>query len=166
MWRSANVVEVVKPDVLERVHRVHEEPRAADSRPSVAGRDGSSCPAASGFAGRCRSATCAARRGRTAARVHVDRRGRCLPLPVPTVYGQVRAGRLPARLIARSWRLRRDEVAAFADSFMLGARPGDFDRYDSSVRTGRTVGAASRPATRCWKRSAGSWLRSARRLGS
>jgi excisionase family DNA binding protein len=34
------------------------------------------------------------------------------------VYEQVRAGRLPARLIARSWRLRRDEVDAFADSFI------------------------------------------------
>ena len=34
------------------------------------------------------------------------------------VYDQVRTGRLPGRLIARSWRLRRDEVDAFADSFM------------------------------------------------
>jgi excisionase family DNA binding protein len=33
------------------------------------------------------------------------------------VYSQVRSGRLPAMLIARSWRLRRDEVDDFAESF-------------------------------------------------
>lgn len=33
------------------------------------------------------------------------------------VYSQVRSGRLPAMLIARSWRLRREAVEAFAESF-------------------------------------------------
>lgn len=33
------------------------------------------------------------------------------------VYTQVRTGRLPAMLIARSWRLRLEAVDAFADTF-------------------------------------------------
>ena len=33
------------------------------------------------------------------------------------VYDQVRSGRLPAMLIARSWRLRREAVEEFANSF-------------------------------------------------
>jgi excisionase family DNA binding protein len=33
------------------------------------------------------------------------------------VYEQVRTGTLPAMYIARSWRLRQDDVDAFADSF-------------------------------------------------
>lgn len=34
------------------------------------------------------------------------------------VYTQVRSGRLPAMLIARSWRIRREAVDAFAESFL------------------------------------------------
>jgi excisionase family DNA binding protein len=33
------------------------------------------------------------------------------------VYEQVRTGRLPAMLIARSWRIRPDAVEEFAESF-------------------------------------------------
>ena len=33
------------------------------------------------------------------------------------VYTQVRTGRLPAMLIARSWRIRPDAVDEFAESF-------------------------------------------------
>ena len=33
------------------------------------------------------------------------------------VYEQVRSGRLPAMLIARSWRIRPEAVEEFADSF-------------------------------------------------
>jgi excisionase family DNA binding protein len=33
------------------------------------------------------------------------------------VYGQVRSGRLPAMLIARSWRLRQENVDGFVESF-------------------------------------------------
>jgi len=33
------------------------------------------------------------------------------------VYTQVRSGRLPAMLIARSWRIRLEVVEEFADSF-------------------------------------------------
>jgi excisionase family DNA binding protein len=33
------------------------------------------------------------------------------------VYEQVRSGRLPAMLIARSWRIRPDAVEEFAESF-------------------------------------------------
>ena len=33
------------------------------------------------------------------------------------VYEQVRSGRLPAMLIARSWRLRQEAVDLFAESF-------------------------------------------------
>jgi excisionase family DNA binding protein len=35
------------------------------------------------------------------------------------VYSQVRSGRLPAMLIARSWRLRREAVDEFAESFRV-----------------------------------------------
>jgi excisionase family DNA binding protein len=34
------------------------------------------------------------------------------------VYTQVRSGRLPAMLIARSWRIRREAVDAFAESVL------------------------------------------------
>lgn len=34
------------------------------------------------------------------------------------VYTQVRSGRLPAMLIARSWRIRPEAVDAFAESFL------------------------------------------------
>ena len=33
------------------------------------------------------------------------------------IYEQVRSGRLPAMLIARSWRLRQEAVDEFAESF-------------------------------------------------
>jgi len=35
------------------------------------------------------------------------------------VYTQVRADRLPAMLIARPWRVRREAVEKFADSFRV-----------------------------------------------
>jgi excisionase family DNA binding protein len=35
------------------------------------------------------------------------------------VYTQVRAGRLRAMLIARSWRLRQEDVDEFAESFTV-----------------------------------------------
>ena len=35
------------------------------------------------------------------------------------VYSQVRSGRLPAMLIARSWRMRREVVDEFAESFRV-----------------------------------------------
>jgi excisionase family DNA binding protein len=35
------------------------------------------------------------------------------------VYTQVRAGRLPAMLIARSWRIRQEALDAFAESFRV-----------------------------------------------
>jgi excisionase family DNA binding protein len=35
------------------------------------------------------------------------------------VYTQVRAGRLRAMLIARSWRVRQEDVDDFADSFTV-----------------------------------------------
>ena len=35
------------------------------------------------------------------------------------IYSQVRSGRLPAMLIARSWRLRREAVDDFAESFRI-----------------------------------------------
>jgi excisionase family DNA binding protein len=35
------------------------------------------------------------------------------------VYPQVRDGPLPAMLIARSWRVRREAVEEFADSFRV-----------------------------------------------
>lgn len=35
------------------------------------------------------------------------------------VYEQVRTGRLPAMLIARSWRIRPDAVEEFAESFRV-----------------------------------------------
>lgn len=37
------------------------------------------------------------------------------------VYAQVRTGRLPAMLIARSWRIRREAVDEFAESFRVDA---------------------------------------------
>jgi excisionase family DNA binding protein len=37
------------------------------------------------------------------------------------VYEQVRTGRLPAMLIARSWRIRPDAVEEFAESFRVDA---------------------------------------------
>ena len=37
------------------------------------------------------------------------------------VYAQVRAGRLRAMLIARSWRLRQEDVDEFAESFTVRA---------------------------------------------
>ena len=40
------------------------------------------------------------------------------------VYEQVRTGRLPAMLIARSWRIRPDAVEEFAESFRVEAGPG------------------------------------------
>ena len=36
-------------------------------------------------------------------------------------YTQVREGRLPAMLIARSWRMRREAVDDFAESFRVDA---------------------------------------------
>lgn len=41
------------------------------------------------------------------------------------VYAQVRSGRLPAMLIARSWRLRLDVVERFAESFLVHPSGGD-----------------------------------------
>jgi excisionase family DNA binding protein len=38
------------------------------------------------------------------------------------VYTQVRTGRLPAMLIARSWRIRQEEVDEFAESFRTGGK--------------------------------------------
>jgi excisionase family DNA binding protein len=35
------------------------------------------------------------------------------------VYSQVRSGQLAAMLIARSWRIRREAVDAFAESFRV-----------------------------------------------
>lgn len=35
------------------------------------------------------------------------------------VYTQVRTGRLPAMLIARSWRIRPEALEAFAESFTV-----------------------------------------------
>jgi excisionase family DNA binding protein len=43
------------------------------------------------------------------------------------VYEQVRTGRLPAMLIARSWRLRQDVVDAFADTFLWHPHYGRVD---------------------------------------
>jgi len=41
------------------------------------------------------------------------------------VYSQVRSGRLPAMLIARSWRLRREAVDEFAESFRVDGANAD-----------------------------------------
>lgn len=39
------------------------------------------------------------------------------------VYAQVRTGRLPAMLIARSWRIRPEAVDEFAESFRTTGEP-------------------------------------------
>jgi excisionase family DNA binding protein len=43
------------------------------------------------------------------------------------VYDQVRRGRLPAMLIARSWRSHQDAVDRFADSFRHDPNSGEPD---------------------------------------
>ena len=41
------------------------------------------------------------------------------------IYTQVREGRLPAMLIARSWRMRREAVDEFAESFRVDRTGAD-----------------------------------------
>ena len=68
---------------------------------------------------RHRSAESASDRASPTPLLTVDEVASYLGVSPRWVYTQVRSGRLPAMLIARSWRLRREAVDEFAESFRV-----------------------------------------------
>jgi len=61
------------------------------------------------------------------------------------IYEQVRSGRLPAMLIARSWRLRREAVDEFADSFTCPAPT------KASIGSRAPVRTVTEPVDKGWR---------------